>query len=195
MPTTLSLLIPMSKNSKLDFLLWNCNGIRGKTHTLDYLITTNKPDIFVLTETKLDTTISDNEISTDYTIYRRDRRDGLGPGGGVLIGVLNYCPVSVVNSQPSDNGEILQLNMSVNGFSFVLCVYYRRPAVRSVEDIIHWYSNIVNPNTIILGDFNLPGIDWNDKVIKPGATDKLMCETFLDFVNSNDLTTPITFPT
>ena len=188
-------LVTVNKSSKIDFVLWNCNGIRGKTHILDYLLMTNKPDIFALTETKLDNTVSDNEISTDYTIYRRDRRNGLGPGGGVLIGVSNICPISVLNVQPSDNGELLQLDISVNGISFVLCVYYRRPVIRSVDDIIHWYSNIVNPNTIILGDFNLPGINWNDKSVKPNATDKQMCETFLDFANSNDFATPITFPT
>ena len=160
-------LVTVNKSSKIDFVLWNCNGIRGKTHILDYLLMTNKPDIFALTETKLDNTVSDNEISTDYTIYRRDRRNGLGPGGGVLIGVSNICPISVLNVQPSDNGELLQLDISVNGISFVLCVYYRRPVIRSVDDIIHWYSNIVNPNTIILGDFNLPGINWNDKSVKP----------------------------
>ena len=75
-------LVTVNKSSKIDFVLWNCNGIRGKTHILDYLLMTNKPDIFALTETKLDNTVSDNEISTDYTIYLRDRRNGLGPGGG-----------------------------------------------------------------------------------------------------------------
>ena len=90
---------------------------------------------------------------------------------------------------------------------FVLFVDYRRPVVRYVDDVIHWYwyliiiprtktpmneiplflclglgraffvmgfwvlvfwySNIVYPNTIMMGDYKLPGIDRSNRTIQP----------------------------
>ena len=40
---------------------WNCNGINSKTHELELLINNHSPDIFCLSETKLEPSIADNE--------------------------------------------------------------------------------------------------------------------------------------
>ena len=46
----------------------------------------------------------------------------------------------------------------------------------------------------ILGDFDLPSIDWTTHTVKPGP-DHSMHSTFLEFVVANDLNQLIDFPT
>lgn len=68
---------------------WNCNGISGKRRQLEMILDHHKPDIFALIETKLTPCIADKEICCNYTLYRLDRTNSIGGGGGVLITVLD----------------------------------------------------------------------------------------------------------
>ena len=112
---------------ELKIISWYCNGLSSKTHELDLLLDQHSPDIFCLCETKLDPTIADNELTKNYTIYRRDRTSGPGRGGGVLIGLSNSCPFNVSRINSSCPGEIIALDLSICGFSFTLACYYRWP--------------------------------------------------------------------
>ena len=74
---------------------WNCNGISSKAHELGagVLIDNHSPDIFCLSETKLEPSIADNILIKNHTLYRCDRTTGPGHGGGVMIGNRsNRCP-------------------------------------------------------------------------------------------------------
>lgn len=185
----------LTQPSQLNMFLWNANGLRGKSHELELLIQQHSPDIFAITETKLNPAISDKEVcSHDYTLYRFDRSYGTGPGGGVLIGVNNSSSIQVNSTSRSPLGEILALELNISGFSFVLAVYYHRPLVKNVDDIIDWYQGLQNPNVLILGDFNLPEIDWSSCQIKQN-NNIYMHRSFLDFINSSDLIQHVDFPT
>ena len=70
-------------------------GLRSKSYILQNYLHHYKPDIFALTETKLCEDISDNELCSDYTLCRYDRPGGFGRGGGVLIGISDFCPISL----------------------------------------------------------------------------------------------------
>ena len=118
-------LIMASHQKELRIVSWNCNGISSKSHELELLINNPSPDIFCLTETKLEPSIADNEIVKNYTIYRQDRTTGPGHGGGVLIGLSNKCPFIVSRINNCCSGEIIVLDLSVCGFSFTLACYYR----------------------------------------------------------------------
>lgn len=178
----------------LRFLLWNCNGINGKTHVLEDLFKQKSPDIFALTETKLKCTTHDNETSKDYTIYRYDRNSDSGFGGGVLVGISNSCNISVLSCNKYEHGEIISLELSISGLSFVLGVYYRRPSLHSISDIVHWYSTTHNPNTLIIGDFNLPGINWSNGSAIMQQYSHLQ-RSFLEFLSVNDLSQWVSVPT
>ena len=143
----------MAVHDQLEFFQWNCNGIRSKAFILENCLQHYKPDIFALTETKLNGDISDNEICSKYTLYRYDRSDNLGRGGGVLIGISDLCPISVNHVEKCPLGEILSLNLSISGFSFRFSVYYHRPMHTDVNDIINWYNSVLEPNVLIVGDF------------------------------------------
>lgn len=120
----------------------------------------------------------------------------MGPGGGVLIGINDLCPINLNHIYNPDYGEIIALDLTISGpgFSFTFCVYYHRPLHRTVDDIIKWYNDFITPNVIIVGDFNLPAIDWATKSLKHDH-DINMHTSFLDFVNCNNLNQSVLFPT
>ena len=74
------------RSQPVKVLYWNCNGISGKRHHLELLLQQYKPDIFALSESKLISSVSDKEVCDKYTLYRHDRVNSIGRGGGVLIG-------------------------------------------------------------------------------------------------------------
>ena len=183
------------KPNQLSMFLWNANGLCGKAHELELLIQQHQPDIFAITETKLNPQISDKEISSHaYTLYRFDRINGVRPGGGVLIGINEHSSIQVNSVSKSPIGEILSLDLNISGFSFVLVAYYHRPSIKQVDDIIEFCQALQNPNILLVGDFNLPEINWSTNQLKRN-NDLYMHQSFLEFINSSDLTQHVLFPT
>ena len=167
----------------------------GKRHHLEVLLSLHKPHIFALTETKLISSTLDREICDGYTQYRRDRpNQGSGRGGGVLIGINDLCNIKVVDCFIDSTGELITTHLVVNGFSFHFVVYYRRPIVKNADDFIAWYQNQISSNLVIVGDFNLPNINWNNRTLKT-CNDKSMHESFLNVIASSDLEQKVNFPT
>lgn len=173
---------------------WNCNGISGKRHELELILDYHKPDIFALVETKLIANITDREICSNYTIYRLDRINAVGRGGGVLIGVSDSSKIQVNKITPATIGELLSIDANIGSFSFNIAVYYHRPAIGNVDDLITWCRDYSSCRQIIVGDFNLPDIDWNTKSLKK-RIDTKMHSSFLQFLDSVDLEQIIKFPT
>ena len=179
-------------NKSLSVMSWNCNSIAGKSHHLDYMIYLHKPDIIALTETKLNPNICDSEIISNYTVYRRDR--STGQGGGVLIAISDTLNIKVLDYYVDIQNEIISLDLNFRGFSFVIACYYRPLNIKSVTDIIDWHEKQCNPNVMIVGDFNLPEIDWDSKTLK-STRDSHMHGMFLDFLCVNDLSQFVLEPT
>lgn len=173
---------------------WNCNGISGKRHQLELILNQHKPDIFALTETKLTPSILDKEICCNYTLYRLDRTNSIGRGGGVLIGVSDSSNIQVNKITPALVGEILTIDVNIESFSFNIAVYYHRPIINNVDDFISWCSDYSSCRQIIVGDFNLPDIDWNTKTLKKRINPS-MHNNFLKFLDTTDLEQTVNFPT
>ena len=184
----------MDTKHPVSILVWNCNGISGKRHQLELILDHHKPHLFALTETKLIGSILDKEICDNYTLYRLDRVNTSGRGGGVLIGVSETSNILVNKITPEDRGEILSLDLSIGGFSFSFTVYYRRPAINSIDDFLTWHRNQTSCNQLIVGDFNLPDIDWSKGQLKRRLNPN-MHESFLNFVEASDLEQFVDFPT
>ena len=83
-------------------------------------------DVICLNETRLDTTISDEQVFIDgYTIIRNDRRR---TGGGVCIYVRSSLNYNVRHDLPCDKHEILSINISKPNCSpFNVTALYRPP--------------------------------------------------------------------
>ena len=122
-------------------------------------------DIIILTESWLsDANTIDHLIPKDFVIYRTDRQ--AGRGGGVLLLVrrqytqwerpeLRICTPAV---------QVTACTIRNNDRHFNILGVYRAPSSGSEEDqmLINLIGTVCkNGQTpIIVGDFNLPGIDW-----------------------------------
>ena len=107
--------------------------------------------------------IGDSEIP-EFSITRCDRlsRDG----GGVCIYLRNS--VNFITCVNYSNSVCELLIIKINHPSLIVILIYRPPSCTTNEfnDIIVKVNQFIFslssplPNIIILGDFNLPGVDW-----------------------------------
>ena len=151
-------------------------------------------DVICLTETWLSDFIYDQEIlPTNYNIYRRDRPSR---GGGVLIAIKDTIPVSVVPSNLSHNApEIITVRLNLRKPTILSCVYLPPcPSDSLMADTISSLTQAIQSNpsadTLIVGDFNLPDIQW-DTLSSTSSSSIAFC----DFVFDNSLTQLIDQPT
>lgn len=123
----------------------------------------------MLTETWLIDNINNNEfVSENYAIFRRDRNRDTSDktsGGGVLIAAKAALLCNEVQEFRSSNAEDIWISISINRSVFYICCAYIPPndvlrlsAFRNnVERVL---GIIGNEKVVIMGDFNLPGIEW-----------------------------------
>jgi hypothetical protein len=106
-------------------------------------------------------------LSNEYIVYRRDRQTN-SRGGGVLLAVKQSLVSVLVYSDNNDEIIAVSVASSANkSVLFILC--YRSPSsnvkafVKSLNtllrNVISKYSNIC-----LLGDFNVPGVQWKDNL-------------------------------
>ncbi len=122
---------------------------------------------------------SDHEIlPQDYFIYRNDRNSR---GGGVLLAIHNSLPSRSINSPP----DLEVISVSFIHINLTVCVVYVPPSVPTqvFHDTLRYLTKIVSLGpTVILGDFNLPEINW----LSLSCSSPLSL-TFCDFVFDNNL--------
>ena len=139
----------------------NFPSLRKKGKLLETVIVDSDPDIILGTETWLDDSIKSSEIlpnEFEYTIHCRDR--STDHHGGVLIAAKKHTLVSKEIEMIS--GEI-KLNTKKVTFS----AYYRPPnrtdnhyLDNTVEEFISIKQRAKKNIMIVVGDFNLPDINW-----------------------------------
>ncbi|CAC5379980.1 E3.1.11.2 [Mytilus coruscus] len=87
--------------SKIRMVSININGLRGKKLELQTYLQTENPEIVALQETKIDKSITTNELIPDtlgYDIYRNDRT---GNGGGTMLLIkthLDSAPLKILEN-------------------------------------------------------------------------------------------------
>lgn len=176
----------------------NCQSLRrdDRWSSLNAIINTYQPDIIHLTETHLDEKIQSSEIlqgNTNYDIIRKDR---ISRGGGVLIATHKNLIVSHERGFDTDCEIIWNKITLTDCKSIYTAAYYRPPNndTQSLEALEESLAKIsqhrTNPEIILTGDFNLPGISWdtpnNPIHSRPeygAAVNNKMCEV----INDNNL--------
>lgn len=63
------------------------------------------------------------------------------------------------------------------------------------ESLLKAFSAASNHLLILSGDFNLPGIDWTTRSVKPSARDSHLCHRLLDVTNDLHLSQMVLEPT
>lgn len=148
----------------------NVRGLKTKLSIFrQNFVTLNHYDYFILTETWLTTEISSSELGmSDYLIYRNDRNNInsiYSKGGGVLIAMHKRFNSHIL-SLPNLTLETLAISITTLDSKMLFLALYIPPN-STVEVYTSHCLLIENLRSsfpdyifIIVGDFNLPDINW-----------------------------------
>ena len=128
-------------------------------------------DLIAITETWLKPSIDNCELfqGNVYQIHRRDREHGVR-GGGVMLAVRE--PLISVRRQDLDetNSELLVCEIKPEDRRKFLCAVFYRPPNTGVEYMKEFKRFLRKVSlshfsqVVVLGDFNMPDIDWTTGV-------------------------------
>ena len=192
---------------KLIYILYtNADSLNNKKHELVSLISSlsNKPSVIVITEvnSKIGCTgMQDNEFSINrYKTFSKNI--GVNKKRGIIIYVdnsLNSCECEI----DSAFSEYLLLRIfDQEKNCFYIAALYRSPnsddannsLLTHVIDMIKEFC--LSQMFIIIGDFNLTGIDWSKGGTIVGKMDKSsLVHSFINCIQSNFLQQNVTQPT
>jgi len=145
--------------------MFNARSICNKLAELNHLILSETFDIVFIVESWLSPSIPDSLLvnGAPYNVFRKDRLSS--HGGGLCILAKRNLKIVIKDSISPDILMIHCISHLIN-FNFVLC--YRPPQI-NCQSIVEFneclveLEKLINPNcsTAILGDFNLPNVNWN----------------------------------
>ncbi|VDP86634.1 unnamed protein product [Echinostoma caproni] len=147
-------------------------SVLNKRDELEAFVVEHFPVAIAVTETWLAPDVLESEVSLPgYASFRSDRAQPR-MGGGVMLFIRESIPVTHLYSyaDPDGQGEALWCKTKVccNGYT-TIGVCYRPPATAPVailDDMRRWAGD---GHCLILGDFNVPLIDWDENRCLPGA--------------------------
>ena len=133
-------------------------------------------EIIILIETWLDNrTCSKQIFETNYEVFRCDRsalNSCKSTGGGVLIAVHRQFKASILECDEWAPIEQVWVKLKLSDRSVYLCAVYLPPDRVREPSVINAHVASVNKvssmasafdDIIILGDFNLPGVNWCER--------------------------------
>ena len=151
-----------------------------------------KPEVIAITETWTNSSICDSYINIPgyKLIVRKDRSDTLGGrGGGILLYIKSNIACHEINV-PENLIQVAAARINSNKKNLDIHVIYRSPNSSPENNTnINNYIRSINENSIIVGDFNYPHINWELMSGNSHATD------FIESVSEKFLTQHVTFPT
>ena len=159
---------------------------------LRVVVETMKPDVVALTETWTNDDIDNNFLMINgyEIIERKDRTDtDRGRGGGVLVYVnKKRCAWKVEIEGDFSQFACVRIKGAKRDLEIV--VVYRSPnSNKTNDDSLCALMRKTNPNSLILGDFNYPGIRWST-----GGSDAKSRE-FLEVVEDEYMSQHVDGPT
>ena len=177
----------------IKILFMNAQSVVNKMNLLQTHVCELIPDIVAVTEswTHQDITSEILKLHGYEIIGRRDRTDTVkGRGGGILL----YSRLGHVYEQTTCKSEqIIHATIHTKDETpdIHLHVFYRSPnATPEMNKNVVTYVKGVPHNSVLIGDFNYPEIDWPSLycALTPG-------KLFLDTVNDKFLNQHVDFPT
>ena len=160
------------KSSNVDLIFGNVQSIGSKIKELSILATEHRPAIIGLCECYTNDNISDAFLNVEnYNLICR--RDGKGTTNGKCRGLLVYVREDISASEFSSPdmekfeeccGVEIDFGKTTGKIKIILC--YRPPAALFTNDngngdnFTKMLDNL-DKNVIIVGDFNMPGIEWD----------------------------------
>lgn len=149
---------------------------RYKTKMLEEIGNENNSALICLTESHLKNEIRDAEIKIEgYEIFRADRPNR--KKGGVLIYTRNDIAKDTIKIAADSNGEVEYAIIYIQKWKILLATVYRPPrcSTANMLEVLKAIEHEVRklgapePTILIIGDFNLPNIQWDDITIYGGT--------------------------
>lgn len=186
------------KLSNLKIININCQSVSAKLPLFEAMLSTEDPDIVVGTESWLKNSVSTGEIFPPcYNVFRRDRQSA-NRGGGVFIAVKNSLIASTEVDLQTDC-ESVWISIQVKGLSPVYIGAFYRPQSTDRDYILEIDTALSripqNASVWLLGDFNLPDIDWDTVSFKPGGRYPAISKLMVDITNDHNLHQVVKEPT
>lgn len=160
----------------LSFYYQNVRGLRTKTHTVNLNLPGCDYDVICLTETWLNDSFTDAEISNDdYLLFRKDRNYDSSEtiyGGGCLIAVRKGIRAQrIMNFETElDFLEDIWVKITLpNEHQIYICTTYISPFASNqylyeehLEKITDVIVNLdISSSIFVIGDYNCPSIKWS----------------------------------
>jgi hypothetical protein len=112
-------------------------------------------------------------ILSSHATFRADDVCRKGCGGGVLVCVPKIFTTVLNSSFSNDFFELLDLTIFCSQVQLV--VVYRSPTpnkTNSIKSLMHYFEHVTNWQQdipiVLLGDFNMPKVDWSGVPPTPG---------------------------
>ncbi len=172
---------------------FNARSICNKLNELSLLLTSGEVDVVGITETWLSSDFPDALLSGsgNFQVFRSDRSCGMH-GGGVCLLVSNRLRAICVPGCPA---EVIAVDVALAEICYRIVCVYRAPSL-GLEDLTLLTGTMesllsVQWPVFIMGDLNLPEIQWN-QLMRPSDT---VSATFLDFCLQQALEQIVLYPT
>ena len=175
------------KSKPLKVLNVNCQSVKAKRDQFLTILEIESPDIIVGTESWLNTEMTTGEIfPSNFQVFRKDRAGD--SHGGVFIAV-NDNLIATEEPNLATDSESIWISIHVKGITpMYVGSFYRSQATDAdyIKLLDSALSKIPPQASIwLLGDFNLPDVDWENFKFKPGGSyagpSKAMIDVALDY--------------
>jgi len=150
----------------------------SKMDEFKQLVIKNKYHIVGITESWAHQHINEGELHIDgYNMYRKDRQhDSVSKGGGVLLYIKDTLVSEEVQILNSDHFEdSVWAKIVSHNSNIIVGVCYRSPTSTDINNgrllqlLDTAVSRVASTHVMILGDFNYPGIDYDNLAVAPGS--------------------------
>ena len=169
----------------------NLNGLSSKVNVLSDFVKSSKLDIVCITESHLLQHVSDSFVQIPNYILIRNDVAGTVYKHGVCAYVRDNIIIADV-SAPLPN----LLTFRLVSYDVFVIVVYRPPSNSDIDNqlVCSFLGDFcADKEVILVGDFNLPSLDWCD--LNPLSSCPAMEQNFVDLFNSIGLTQWVKQPT
>ena len=145
------------KSGNFCFAHLNVRSLFSKVDQIDYILKKNDYDVLAISESWLDNTIADSELSIEgYNIYRKYRLNS--KGGCVCLYVKECVHFKLRDDLHFDDVESLWGEVTVGKMNVLISVVYRPPSAptayfESLLDMLE-KAKVCELEMIVLGDLN-----------------------------------------
>ena len=184
-----------SSSFTFNCLSFNGRSLVNKLADLRCLLDNESPDCVFVSETScLQSSLSDNLLCcSDYNLYRKDRKKNRGSGDCTFIKAV-YSSFLIDLPVECDDVELICTGFVCKNGSYIFVNVYRTPGfsieckeycnnlVNCLDYIATLYriSRLNNPVIAIIGDFNLPDVNWESRLAPYDSVQLKLSENFFD---------------